>query len=429
MQWVLIKNLKNYIGQQVHLRGWLYNQRATGKIRFLIVRDGSGLVQCVLVKTENRDLFDDAGAITQESSLRIYGTVREDPRSPLGVEISVSDIELIAKADPFPITLKEHGVEFLSENRHLWIRTPRQAAILRIRSTVEKACRIFLQKRDFVLADAPIITPAACEGTSTLFEINYHEERAFLSQSGQLYNEAAAMALGRIYCFGPTFRAEKSKTRRHLMEFWMLEVEAAFFEHEDNLQLQEDLVYYLVKTVLAENMIDLKTLKRDTEKLEAVSLPFPRISYTDAVTILNEQGLTFKWGEDFGAPHESVISEKYQSPVFIHRFPAKLKAFYMQPDPQDKEVVLGADMLAPEGCGEIIGGSQRISDLALLQKKIEEHNLPKETFQWYADLRRFGTVPHSGFGLGIERTVAWLCGIEHVRETIPFPRTLYRMYP
>lgn len=429
MQWVLIKNLKNYIGQQVQLRGWLYNQRATGKIRFMIVRDGSGLVQCILIKTENPELFNDADAITQESSLKIYGTVQEDPRSPLGVEISVSDIELIAKADPFPITLKEHGVEFLSENRHLWIRTPRQAAILRIRSTVEKACRVFLQERDFVLADAPIITPAACEGTSTLFEINYHDEKAFLSQSGQLYNEATAMALGRIYCFGPTFRAEKSKTRRHLMEFWMLEVEAAFFEHEDNLRLQEDLIYFIVKTVLTENIDDLKTLKRNTKKLEAVSLPFPRISYTDAVKILNEQGLAFEWGEDFGAPHESLISEKYQSPVFIHRFPTKLKAFYMQPDHEDNEVVLGADMLAPEGYGEIIGGSQRISDLALLQNKIEEHNLPKETFQWYTDLRRYGTVPHSGFGMGIERTVAWLCGIEHVRETIPFPRTLYRMYP
>ena len=429
MEWVLIKNLKNHVGKEIEIRGWLYNQRSTGKIRFLILRDGTGTVQCVLVKDENPDLFNSAGVLTQESSLILTGIVREEPRSPLGVEITPKSIKILAKAEPYPITLKEHGVDFLSENRHLWIRAPRQAAILRIRSTVERACRDFFHSRDFVLADSPIITPAACEGTSTLFEINYHDEKAYLSQSGQLYNEATAMALGRVYCFGPTFRAEKSKTRRHLMEFCMLEAEAAFFDFEDNMKLQEELVHHLVKTVLSENSNELKLLKRDLAKLEAVSLPFPRLSYTEAVKILNEMGHPFEWGNDFGAPDEVAISDKFQSPVFIHRYPARIKAFYMEPDPQNPDVILGADMLAPEGYGEIIGGSQRISDPVLLRKKIDEHHLPLESFQWYLDLRRFGTVPHSGFGLGIERTVSWLCGIEHVREAIPFPRTLYRMYP
>ncbi|MFZ5633609.1 MAG: asparagine--tRNA ligase [Bacillota bacterium] len=429
MDWVLVKDLKDYIGKQVEIRGWLYNQRASKKIRFLIIRDGTGLVQCVLVRDENPDLFDAADEITQESSLTLTGTVREDPRSPIGVELSTKGIKVIAKAEPYPITLKEHGVDFLADHRHLWIRSPRQAAILRIRSTVEMACRDFLNSRGFVLADAPIITPNACEGTSTLFEINYHDAKAFLSQSGQLYNEAAAMALGRVYCFGPTFRAEKSKTRRHLMEFWMLEAEAAFFDYQDNIKLQEELIYHLVRTVLAEHREDLKFLKRDIDKLEAVTLPFPRLSYTEAVKFLNENGQQFEWGNDFGAPDETMISQNFTSPVFVHRFPAKIKAFYMEPDPENPGVILGADLLAPEGYGEIIGGSQRISDPALLEKKIEEHNLPREAFQWYLDLRRYGTVPHSGFGLGIERTVAWLCGIEHVREAIPFPRMLYRMYP
>ncbi len=427
--WVLIKRLKNHVGQEVEVRGWLYNQRSTGKIKFLILRDGTGVVQCVLVKEESPELFSQADGLTQESSLKLTGIVKDDPRSPIGVELSVTGIEVISRAEAYPITLKEHGVDFLADHRHLWIRSPRQAAILRIRSTVEQACRDFLDSRDFVLADAPIITPNACEGTSTLFEINYHDSKAFLSQSGQLYNEATAMALGRVYCFGPTFRAEKSKTRRHLMEFWMLEAEAAFFDHEDNVKLQEDLVYHLVRTVLEKHTEDLKLLKRDTDKLKSVSLPFPRLSYTEAVKLLNKKGRAFQWGDDFGAPDETVISGEFSSPVFIHRFPARIKAFYMEPDPENPEVVLGADMIAPEGYGEIIGGSQRISDLALLEKKIEEHNLPREHFQWYLDLRRFGSVTHSGFGLGIERTVSWLCGIEHVREAIPFPRTLYRMHP
>ncbi|MFZ5650502.1 MAG: asparagine--tRNA ligase [Bacillota bacterium] len=429
MNWVLIKHLKKHVGKRVEIRGWLYNQRSTAKIRFVMARDGTGTVQSVIVKDENPELFKAAGEITQESSIILTGTVREEPRSPLGVEVMPDGIKVVGKAEPYPITLKEHGVDFLSEHRHLWIRSPRQAAILRIRSTVEKACRDFFHSRDFVLADSPIITPSACEGTSTLFEINYHDEKAYLSQSGQLYNEATALALGRVYCFGPTFRAEKSKTRRHLMEFWMLEAEAAFFDHEDNMRLQEELVYHLVKTVLDENRDDLKLLKRDIGKLEAISLPFPRLSYTEAVKTLNEEGHPFRWGDDFGAPDETAISTRFQSPVFIHRYPASIKAFYMEPDPENPGVVLGADMLAPEGYGEIIGGSQRISDPDLLKKKIEDHNLPMKAFQWYLDLRRFGTVTHSGFGLGIERTVAWICGIEHVREAIPFPRTLYRMYP
>ena len=429
LEWVLIKNLKNYPEREVEVKGWLYNKRSSGKIVFMIIRDGTGLLQCVLMKKERPDLFELAEKINQESSVIVRGTVREEPRSPGGVEMQLTDIEIVNIADNYPISLKEHGVDFLADRRHLWIRTPKQSALLRVRSTVEQACRDFLHQQDFVLADAPIITPAACEGTTTLFEIDYHGEKAFLSQSGQLYNEAAAMALGRIYCFGPTFRAEKSKTRRHLMEFWMMEAEAAYFDFEDNLKLQEGLIYFIIRTVLDKNKEDLKVLNRDIEKLEAVSLPFPRISYTEAVEMLRNKGREFEWGNDFGAPDETEISTNFNSPVFVHRYPTKIKAFYMKPDPSDGKVVLGADLLAPEGYGEIIGGGQRIDDLTLLESRIREHNLPEEAFAWYLDLRRYGSVPHSGFGLGIERTVAWLCGIEHVRETIPFPRTLYRLYP
>jgi asparaginyl-tRNA synthetase len=429
LEWVLIKNLKKYSEQEVEIRGWLYNKRSSGKITFLILRDGTGLLQCVLAKKEFPDLFELTEKITQESSIIVRGTVREDPRSPGGMEMQLTDIEIVSIADNYPITLKEHGVDFLADRRHLWIRTPKQSALLRVRSTVEQACRNFLHQQDFVLADAPIITPAACEGTTTLFELDYHGEKAYLSQSGQLYNEAAALALGRIYCFGPTFRAEKSKTRRHLMEFWMLEAEAAYFDFEDNLKLQEGLIYHIVQSVLKNNREDLKVLNRDIEKLEAVRLPFPRISYTEAVEMLLSKGSRFAWGDDFGAPDETELSSRFDSPVFVHRFPTKIKAFYMKPDPSDGNVVMGADMLAPEGYGEIIGGGQRIDDFALLESRIKEHNLPLEAFAWYLDLRRYGSVPHSGFGLGIERTVAWLCGIEHVRETIPFPRTLYRLYP
>lgn len=430
METSLIKNLGKYVGQQVLIQGWLYNKRSSGKIAFLIVRDGSGLVQGVVVKQEaGEEIWEKVAKLTQESSIKVTGLVRAEPRSAGGYELQVTGLEIEQIAEEYPITHKEHGVDFLQDHRHLWIRTPRQAAILRIRSEIEHAFRDFFYQRDFVLADAPIITPAACEGTTNLFELDYHGEKAFLSQSGQLYNEATALALGRIYCFGPTFRAEKSKTRRHLLEFWMIEAEMAYFDVDDNMKLQEEMVYYVIQRVLAKCEQDLKTLERDVEKLKAVKLPFPRISYTDAVEILKKAGEEFAWGDDFGAPHETIISSHFNSPVFVHRYPTAIKAFYMKPDPENPDVVLGADLLAPEGYGEIIGGGQRIDDLDLLETRIAEHKLPAEAFQWYLDLRRYGSVPHSGFGLGIERTVAWLCGLEHIRETIPFPRMLHKMYP
>lgn len=430
MESVSIRHLGKHVGEEVTVQGWLYNLRSSGKIFFLIVRDGSGIVQGVLVKKEtSEETWAKARQLTQETSLRVRGLVREEPRSPGGYEMQIKDIEIIGISEPYPISLKEHGVDFLAERRHLWIRTPRQSAILRIRSGLEFASREFFHQRDFIQADAPIITPAACEGTTTLFEIDYHGEKAFLSQSGQLYNEANAMALGKIYCFGPTFRAEKSKTRRHLMEFWMLEAEMAFYDFEDNMKLQEELVYHMIQHVLKNHRSDLELLKRDVSRLEAIKLPFPRISYTEAVELLKSKGIEFNWGDDFGAPDESAISENFDSPIFVHRYPTEIKAFYMKPDPDDPKVVLGADLLAPEGYGEIIGGGQRIDDLRLLEQRITDHNLPLEAFEWYLDLRRFGTVPHSGFGLGLERTIAWICGIEHIRETIPFPRTLYRIYP
>jgi asparaginyl-tRNA synthetase len=430
MEKVLVKHLGLYAGQEVQVQGWLYNKRSSGKIVFLIVRDGSGLVQGVVARqVVGEEVFALAQSLTQESSLKIHGVAREEPRAPGGFEMEVRGIEVVHLAEAYPITLKEHGVDFLAERRHLWIRAPRQAAILRIRSELEFACREFFRGKDFVLADAPIITPSACEGTTNLFEIDYHGDKAFLSQSGQLYNEATAMALGRVYCFGPTFRAEKSKTRRHLMEFWMVEAEAAFFNFEDNLKLQEEMITHLVRRVLERNKKDLELLKRDTARLEKVAPPFPRISYTEAVEFLNQNGVDFQWGDDFGAPDETKISDNFEQPVFVHRFPASIKAFYMKPDPSDPRVVLGADMLAPDGYGEIIGGGQRIDELALLEQRLAEHSLPKEAFGWYLDLRRYGSVPHAGFGLGLERILAWICGIEHVREAIPFPRMLYRMCP
>lgn len=430
MESVLIKHLGRHSGQEVQVRGWLYNKRSSGKIVFLIVRDGTGLVQGVVVKKEvGEEIFTLAQDITQESSLMISGVTREEPRAPGGFEIQVTGFEIINMAETYPISLKEHGVDFLADRRHLWIRTPRQSAILRIRSELEKGCRDFFQERDFVLADAPIITPNACEGTTNLFEIDYHGEKAFLSQSGQLYNEATAMALGRVYCFGPTFRAEKSKTRRHLMEFWMVEAEAAFFDFEDNIRLQEDMISYLVQRVLENNKKDLEALQRDIGKLAGVKPPFPRMSYTEAVEFLNREGNKFKWGDDFGSPDETAIAKNFDLPVFVHRYPTEIKAFYMKPDPENPDVVLGADLLAPEGYGEIIGGGQRIDELGLLKERLAQHKLPEEAFEWYLDLRRYGSVPHSGFGLGLERLLAWISGIEHVREAIPFPRMLYRMCP
>ena len=424
----LIKNLSRHVGEEVEIRGWLYNRRSSGKIQFLIIRDGSGMVQGVLLKN-NEAAFALAEKLTQETSLHLRGTVRAEARALGGYEIDVTSLEVVAIAGEYPISLKEHGVEFLADHRHLWIRTPKQAAILRIRSEIEFALREFFYQRDFILADAPIITPSACEGTTNLFEIDYHGDKGYLSQSGQLYNEATAAALGRIYCFGPTFRAEKSKTRRHLLEFWMIEAEAAFFDMNDNMQLQEDMVLFVIERVLERCRHELKVLERDVAKLEAVKKPFPRISYTEAVELLNQKGEPFEWGDDFGAPHETLIGNHFDSPVFVHRYPTAIKAFYMKPDPQDEKVVLGADLLAPEGYGEIIGGGQRIDDLDLLERRIDEHQLPRQAFEWYLDLRRYGSVPHSGFGLGIERTVAWICGLDHIRETIPFPRLLHKMYP
>ena len=424
----LIKNLARHVGEEVEIRGWLFNKRSSGKIAFLIVRDGSGVVQGVLLKT-NETAFAAAETLTQESSLYLRGTVRAEPRATGGYEIDVTQVIPVSIAGEYPISLKEHGVEFLAERRHLWIRTPKQAAILRIRAEIEFALREFFYRNDFVLADAPIITPAACEGTTNLFEIDYHGDKGYLSQSGQLYNEATAAALGRIYCFGPTFRAEKSKTRRHLLEFWMIEAEAAFFDVDDNMRLQEDMVVYVIERVLERCRNELKLIERDISKLEAIKKPFPRISYTDAVALLNKAGEPFEWGDDFGAPHETIIGNHFDSPVFVHRYPTAIKAFYMKPDPNDAKVVLGADLLAPEGYGEIIGGGQRIDDLALLEQRLAEHQLPREAFEWYLDLRRYGSVPHSGFGLGIERTVAWICGLDHIRESIPFPRLLHKMYP
>jgi asparaginyl-tRNA synthetase len=427
---VLIKNLGKHLNQQITVKGWLYNQRSSGKIAFLILRDGSGLMQCVVAKNDvGEALFGEAKKLTQESSLEVTGIVKEEERAVGGYEMQVSDIKIVNVAEEYPITHKEHGVDFLMDRRHLWIRTPKQMAILRVRSEIEHALRDFFYKQDFVLADAPIITPAACEGTTTLFELDYHGEKGFLSQSGQLYNEATALALGRIYCFGPTFRAEKSKTRRHLMEFWMIEAEMAYFDMDENMKLQEEMVYSVIQRVLERCEKELIILGRDVEKLKKITLPFPRISYTEAVEILKQAGEEFEWGDDFGAPHETIISSHFDAPVFVHRYPTKIKAFYMKPDPNDPDVVLGADLLAPEGYGEVIGGGQRIDDLALLEARIREHNLPMEAFEWYLDLRRFGSVPHSGFGLGLERTVAWLCGLEHIRETIPFPRMLHKMYP
>jgi asparaginyl-tRNA synthetase len=430
LETVLIKHLGKHVDQEVQIQGWLFNKRSSGKIRFIIVRDGSGQVQGVLAKQEtDPELFELAGEVTQESSIRVKGIVREEPRAPSGYELTVTGLEIVNGSEDYPITLKKHGVDFLADRRHLWIRGPRQASILRIRSEIEQAIRDFFYQRDFILADSPIITALAAEGTTNLFEIDYHGEKAYLAQTGQLYSEATAMALGRVYNFGPVFRAEKSKTRRHLLEFWMAEAEMAYCDFEENLKVQEELIHYIIQRVLKNNWLELKNLKRDVSKLEAVTLPFPRLSYTEAVEMLQKSGEEFRWGDDFGAPQETILSGRYDSPVFIHRFPAEIKAFYMKPDPGDPKVVLGADLLAPEGYGEIIGGGQRIDELELLEQRIKEHKLPEEEFQWYLDLRRYGSVPHSGFGLGIERTVAWICGIEHIREAIPFPRMLYRIRP
>jgi asparaginyl-tRNA synthetase len=426
-----IQDIARYDGQSVTLRGWLHNRRSSGKIHFLTVRDGTGFIQCVMSKQAvGEEAFKAADHLAQETSLVVEGTVRADARAPGGFEVDVTRLAVVSDSQNYPISPKEHGVDFLMDRRHLWIRSQRQQAILRVRHEVINAVRDFFNARGFILADTPIFTPAACEGTTTLFPVQYFDdETAYLTQSGQLYNEANAMALGRVYCFGPTFRAEKSKTRRHLTEFWMVEPEMAYATLDDVMDLAEALVVYVVQRVLEKRQPELKVLERDTTKLEQVKAPFPRVSYDEAAAILKEKGLPFEWGGDFGAPDETAISESFDRPVCVHRYPSAIKAFYMKPDPDRPEVALCVDVLAPEGYGEIIGGGQRIDDYDLLLARIEEHKLPKEAFEWYLDLRRFGSVPHGGFGMGIERVVTWICGIDHLREAIPYPRMLYRIYP
>jgi asparaginyl-tRNA synthetase len=428
---VYIEELGRHVGEVANLAGWLYNKRSSGKIRFLLLRDGTGIVQGVMVKGSVPDeVFAKFDELTQESSFSMTGKVRKDERAPGGYEIEISALSIFSIAKEYPITPKEHGVEFLADRRHLWLRSSRQHAIMRVRHRVVKAIRDFYDNRGFVLVDSPILTPAACEGTTTLFETDYFDlGKAYLTQSGQLYAEAGAMAFGKVYCFGPTFRAEKSKTRRHLTEFWMVEPEVAFNDLDDNMELAEEFLEYIVQTVLKDCPGELKVLERNTAMLQNVRKPLPRISYDEAVEILHKKGVAFEWGNDFGGTDETIVSEQFDRPVMVHRYPSQVKAFYMKRDPQNPNVALAVDVLAPEGYGEIIGGSQREDDLDALLARIKEQNLPQEAFEWYIDLRRYGTVPHSGFGLGIERTVGWMCGLDHLRETIPFPRMIYRLTP
>ncbi len=437
MKQTYINELKDKIGEEVTVKGWLYNSRSSGKLVFLQLRDGTGIVQGVVFKGNvEEEVFEGAKTLGQESSLIVTGNVKKDARSPIGVEIDVSNLEIIQNSSDYPITPKEHGTEFLMDNRHLWIRSKKQHAVLRIRHTVIKAVRDYFDSNGFILADTPIFTPAACEGTTTLFDVDYFgDDTAYLTQSGQLYNEATAAAFGKSYAFGPVFRAEKSKTRRHLTEFWMVEPEVAYAHLDDMMDLGEGLILHIVEAVLNERRADLETLGRDVTVLEAIKSPFPRLHYDDAVKLLQEgfeKGTlenNFEWGGDFGAPDETYLSNQFGLPVFVHHFPAKIKGFYFEIDSKRPELALGIDLLAPEGYGEIIGGGERATSLDYLEKQLKKHNLSPETFDWYLDLRRYGSVPHSGFGMGIERCVAWMCGIEHVRETIPFPRMLYRLEP
>jgi asparaginyl-tRNA synthetase len=427
----LIRRLSEHVDQTVELRGWVYNKSSKGKLHFIQLRDGTGVCQCVAFKKNiPEELFEALGRLGQESSLKVVGKVVADERAPGGYEIQVSGAEILQEVDGFPITPKEHGTDFLLSNRHLWLRSRRQWAILRVRHVVMTALRTFFDERDFTCVDSPMFTPNACEGTSTLFEVDYYGRKAFLTQSGQLYAEASAMAMGRVYCFGPTFRAEKSKTRRHLTEFWMLEPEVAYATLEDVMQLAEDMLCYTVKTVLERCQPELEALERDQSKLEAIIPPFPRITYDEAAKILvDHPDSSFTPGDDFGAPDETILSEMHARPLMITHYPAEVKAFYMKRDAADPTKALCVDVLGPEGVGEIIGGSQREDDLTLLEQRIAEHDLPREAFEWYLDLRRYGSVPHGGFGLGLERTTAWICGVEHVRECIPYPRTIYRLEP
>jgi asparaginyl-tRNA synthetase len=430
---VYVADVARHEGKEVTLHGWLHGKRSSGKLHFLQVRDGTGTIQCVVFKGNvTPEVFHEADHLPQETSLAVTGLVKKDDRSPIGFELDVRGLAPVSRpAREFPIGHKEHGVAFLMEQRHLWLRSQRQQVILRVRHTVEKAIRDFLDGRGFTLVDAPIFTPSACEGTSTLFEVPYFDlGKAYLTQSGQLYMEAAAMALGKVYCFGPTFRAEKSKTRRHLTEFWMVEPEVAFMDLDGDMALMEEFVSYVVQTALEKHRKELASvLERDVTKLESVKPPFPRVTYTEAVEVIQKAGHPMKWGDDIGGDEETVVASQFDRPVMVHRYPAEMKAFYFKKDPQDPKVALGCDVLAPEGYGEIIGGGQREDDLATLEKAIETHALPKEAFEWYLDLRRYGTVPHAGFGMGVERCVAWICGLHHVRETIPFARMMERITP
>lgn len=425
-----ISSLKKHIGKKVTLKGWVYNSRSSGKIKFLLLRDGTGLCQCIYFKGECQEkAFEDFSQLTQETTVEVTGVVREEPRSPGGVELGADTLNILHITKDFPISPKEHGVDFLMNNRHLWIRSKKQNAILRIRAEIVSAIYDFFNGKGFTLADAPIFTPNACEGTSTLFETQYFEEKAYLSQSGQLYMEAIAAALGKAYCFGPTFRAEKSKTRRHLIEFWMVEPEVAFANLKDNMELAEQFVEYIVGRVLKNKKEELKALERNTSALEKIKAPFPKLHYKEAVKILLKENSDFKEGNDFGAPDETIISSQFDKPVFVHHYPTAIKAFYMKEEESDPTYSLSCDLLATEGYGEIIGGGQREDRLNILEKKIKEHNLNLEHLKWYTDLRKYGAFQSAGFGLGLERTVSWICGLSHVRETIPFPRMYGRMYP
>ncbi len=431
MRKIYIEDIGRHVGETVRLEGWVYNSRRGGKLFFLMLRDGTGILQCVAFKPEIGDeRFEELLTLTQESSIRVWGTVREDKRAPGGFELPIEGFEIVAIAEEYPITPKEHGSSFLLDHRHLWLRSKKQFAVLRVRARTQKAIRDFFDDRGFVLLDTPIFTPNACEGTTTLFETEYFGEKAYLTQSGQLYNEATAAAFGKVYTFGPTFRAEKSKTRRHLTEFWMVEPEVAWARLEDIMQLGEDFLCYVVEQVLADcRHLLVDSLERDVSKLEAIKPPFPRLHYDEAVQLLRDRGTDFEWGGDFGAPDETLIAEQYATPVLVHHFPSAIKAFYMEPDPKDSKYCLSVDFLAPEGYGEIIGGGERSANLEFLREQIRKHDLPESAFKWYLDLRRYGAFPHSGFGLGLERTVTWLCGIHHLREAIPFPRMLQRLSP
>ena len=431
---ISIREIGNYAGRRVRIRGWLYNLRKSGKIVFPLVRDGTGLLQCVAVRSSlPEELFEELKSLTQESSLTITGTVRAEARAAGGFELDVDGAQVgqrVAEDHPYPITPKEHGVDFLMDHRHLWLRSRRQHAAIQVRHEVISGIRDYFDSHGFTLVDTPIFTPSACEGTSTLFEVDYFEdEKVYLTQSGQLYNEANAMAFGKVYCFGPTFRAEKSKTRRHLTEFWMVEPEMAYADLEEVKRVAEELIVYLVGRILERRREQLKVLERDEAKLEAIGQPFPRLSYDEAVKVLQSRGSDIQWGGDLGNTDETLLTEGSNQPVMVDRYPSEIKAFYFQPDAARPELALGVDIIAPEGYGEIVGGGQRIHDLQLLEQRLDEHKLPREAFEWYLDLRRFGTVPHGGFGMGVERFVAWMCGLDHVRETIPYPRMLYRTRP